>query len=290
LDLPSQYVHDFLNMIMWPNHPLGRLLLGKEETVNNFSQKMLLEFKDKWYAANNTLIAVAGNVSHDEVVKEAQSYFYGLSTKKTGPFLPVEEKQVEPKIQVLEKGTEQSHLCLGIRALKRDDTDRYVFRILNTILGANMSSRLFQEVREKHSLAYEIHSSINRYADTGALVVSAGVETTKLSAAIDIIMKELAKLKDEFVPEEELKRAKEYFEGMTLMSMEKTMSNMNWIGETVLTTGSILTKEAVIQEIRKVTIEDIKRLALKIFVDKNINVALIGPVKDEVPLLSNLHF
>lgn len=280
LDMPSQYVHDLLNTIMWPDHPLGKMILGHKESIMDFTQDKLFEYKHKHYTTDNIVVALAGKVDHQAVKEKLETIMANFSDTGQNEFELFENKQTEPQIRIFDKDTEQAHLAMGLKAFKREHPDRYVLQVLNVILGANMSSRLFQEVREKNSLAYEIHSSLERFADTGALVVSAGVEIKKLEKAVEIIVKELHRFTKELVGGEELRRAKEYIEGQTVMNLEKTMNNMLHIGGSLLNTGQIKTTEEIVESIEKVTAEDIMRVANVIFQDNNLNLSLVAPVAD----------
>lgn len=280
LDMPSHYVHDLLNTIMWPNHPLGQMILGHEESIMAFTRDKLFEYKHSHYTTDNLVVAVAGKVDHSEVKNQLENIMANFADKGVNDFVKFEDKQSEPQIKIFDKDTEQAHIALGLTALNREHPDRYVLQILNVILGGNMSSRLFQEVREKNSLAYEIHSSLERFADTGALVVSAGVEIKKLEKAVEIIVKEIGRFTKEDVCEQELKRAKEYVEGQTVMNLEKTMNSMLHIGGSLLNTGKIRTLEEIVESIQSVTVADIKRVSQMIFKDNNINLAVVAPVAD----------
>lgn len=291
LDMPSQYVHDVLNTIMWPNHPLGKMILGHEESIMAFNRDKLFEYKRKYYTADNIVVAVSGKIEHDDVKKQLETIMEGFVDKGEPDFVAFVDNQTEPQIKIFDKDTEQAHLALGIKALKREHSDRYVLQVLNVLLGGNMSSRLFQEVREKNSLAYEIHSSIERFTDTGALVVSAGVEIKKLEKAVEIIIKEIDRFTKELVDAEELKRAKEYVEGQTVMNLEKTMNYMLHIGGSLINTGKIRSLDEIIESIQKVTAEDIMRLSKMIFKDNAINLSIVAPVPElEEKLKSYLSF
>lgn len=281
LDLPGQYVHDLLNNLMWPNQPLGRILIGTEQTVDALNNDSIVAYKNQYYQPSNIVIAVAGDIKHDAVYNTVLSYLNVYSSNEDiPPVEPVREDQHSPESFVMQKDTEQTHLALGIRAYPRNHKDRYILKVLNTILGENMSSRLFQTIREDHGLAYSIHSSIERFRDTGALVISAGVEERNLIKCIELIMSELLKLKTQLVSDDELKRAKKYCVGQLSLGLEKTMNIMIWLGENLLCTGDVKEIDEILEGIKQVTATDIQRVCETLFVDQRLNLAVIGPIAD----------
>jgi predicted Zn-dependent peptidase len=181
-------------------------------------------------------------------------------------------------------------MALGIHATDRFHPERHVLSILNIILGANMSSRLFHIVRDEMALCYEISSSIRRYEDCGAFVVGAGVDQKKLTRAIEVILKEMARTGREPVGKEELGRAKEYYKGQLLFALEDTMSRMLWTGEKVISGEKELDPAAILAKVDAVTSEDVMRVAGSIFKDASLNLALIGPVRKEADIKDSLHF
>ena len=189
-DIPAQYVQDILSKIMWPDQPLGRMILGSVDTVDALNNDKILKYKKKYYNLNNIIISVAGKIDHDTMYRLIEKYIdeQSVAGNEETP-VSVIENQEKPELNVYQKDTEQVHIALGVRGLPREHEDRYILKVLNTILGENMSSRLFQVVREKHGLAYSIHSSIERFNDTGALIVSAGTEEKNLYQAIELIVK-----------------------------------------------------------------------------------------------------
>jgi predicted Zn-dependent peptidase len=206
-------------------------------------------------------------------------------------YLRVKDEQKTSQGEILHKKTEQTHFCMGIRALERDHPDRFALRLLNAVLGENMSSRLFQEIREKLGLSYDINSSVERFSDTGVLIVSGGVDIRHLPQAIEKTLEELEKMKKKIVPKRELEMAKEYCVGQTSLAVEKTSSQMVYIGESELSSGEILSIDEIIRRIRKVTAEDIQRVSRDLFVNHRLNLAVIGPVdrKEKIKNLFHLN-
>ncbi|MBI1884456.1 MAG: insulinase family protein [Chlamydiae bacterium] len=281
-DVPSNYVFELLGELMWPKHPLGRALIGTEETIRSLNRKDFLKFKDENYTASNIVIAVAGKVNFKEVGEAVGKKFSFLKSQKPRlNCLPVLETQKEPEVKIFKKKTEQTHLCIGVRAYHRNHQDRFSLRILNAILGENMSSRLFQVIREKMGLTYDISSSIERFSDTGSLVISAGVTLAHLPKALEGTLKELSKLAKKGVKKKEFEMAKEYCMGQVGLGMEKSSNQMVYIGESELSSGKILDFDELMAEIRAVTVDDIQRVAQDLFVDKKLNLAIVGPVQRE---------
>jgi len=283
-DLPSAYVHDLFNELLWPGQPLGFMIAGKKEVITELKRSEIFDYKNKFYNSANIVVAVSGNIKHEEVVSKIEKVFSFLPDGQRNHFSGVVEKQSEPEVKVKTKDTEQTHLCLGGRALHRDHPDKYAAIVLNTILGGNMSSRLFNEVREKRGLAYEIHSSISGFYDTGMLVISAGVDNKKISESVNIILKEMRKFKEEIVSHEELERAKEFIIGQIILGLESTYAYMHWLGENKLLLDKTLTPVEVTGKIKKIKPEDVQRIANKIFVNENLNLALIGPRENAVEI------
>lgn len=281
LDLPMQYVHQLLSELLWPNQPLGRNLAGTPETVANIKRENIIAYHQQFYHPGQIVVAVAGPIKHNIIEKEVSPIFSKVKAKTAADFLPAREKQNKPQSNLFFKKTEQSHISLGFHALSRKHPDQYGLSLLHIILGANMSSRLFQEVREKRGLAYEIGSAFRRYQDTGIFAVNAGVDNRKVSEAIKVILEEIKKVKINLVAKKEFIRAKEFYMGQLKIALEDTMDHMLWVGEHELNLNRILKVEEVIQKIKKVKIEDLKRIAQEIFKNSNLNLALIGPIEDK---------
>ena len=284
-DIPAQYVQDILSKVMWPDQPLGRMILGSEQTVDALTNDKLVEYKKKYYNLNNIIISAAGKIDHDKMYQLVEKYIekQSVSGDEETP-VPVVEKQINPEVNVFNKDTEQVHIALGVRALPREHEDRYILKVLNTILGENMSSRLFQVVREKHGLAYSIHSSIERYNDTGALIVSAGTEEKNLYKAIELIVQETKCMKDSGITDDELERGKRFSIGQLSLGLEKTMNVMLWMGESLLCSKKVSDIDEILKKIQSVTKDDIARVSEKVFTNANLNLAVIGPVSNEQKL------
>ena len=236
-DLPSHHVHELMGELLWPDQSLGRTIAGTAETVSRMTRSEIVGYKRDYYHTSNILVSVSGDVVHDEVLERVAAIYGTKPQKKASRFTPAKSEQTKPRTHYYEKTTEQTHLVIGLHALPRMHPDRYKLGLLHVMLGANMSSRLFEEVREKRGLAYEIKSGISGYQDAGAFTVSAGVETKKSVRAVEVILRELAKVRESFVKPGELRRAKDYFMSQVSMGVEDTLDHLLWAGEKALCGG-----------------------------------------------------
>jgi len=279
-DRPSSVVQDVINEVMWGNHPLGRRILGTEENVRRISRKEIQDYHKRMYLTGNCVVSVAGAPPHEEIVAEVRKNSRNMRQGARRRFAGVKDPEKGPKILVKQKEIEQCHFCLGMRTFHRDHPDRFGLKLISTLLGENMSSRLFREVREKRGLAYSIHTDIDRYVDAGAFVVSAGVVIDRTREAVATVLRELKKLATKPVPKAEFGRAKEYVVGLIKMGMDRVMSQMLWTGEDLLLSRKVQSTEEVIRHIHAVTREDIRRIANHIFVKNRLNLAIVGPISE----------
>ncbi len=292
-DLPHHLAYDNLQRMLWPEHALGRNLAGTGQTLNKINKQELLQYKKKYYDVNNMLVCVCGNIEHTQLLKILKGIFksnrsISNSGYKNRGFAPVLIRQKEPRVSLINKQTQQSHIVLGAHAPKREHPLRYALIILHIILGANMSSRLFNEVREKRGYAYEIATSIKRFDDTGAFIVHAGVVNRKLENACSLILRELEKICCMPVKNRELKRAKEYFSGQMLMSLDDALDRMVWVGEKLINNRKVLHPNKIIQSVEAVSPEDIMSVASLIFKKGLFNLSVVGPVEENKKLVELL--
>lgn len=284
LDNPSHHAAELLQELMWPGNALGRMLVGTEKSINSINRADILSFKNSHYFHSNMLVSAAGNINTDLLLKSAEQYIKKTKKMKTPCFEIFKNKQNKPNIKIINKKTEQIHICMGMHAVSRKDPDRYIVKLLSTILGENMSSRLFQIIREKHGLAYDINSHVNYFNDTGGFVISGGIKPDKLEKFINLVLKELKNVKKNSVAVSELKHAKEFYEGQLAINFEKTMTKMLWMGENLMSTGRVPGIKDVLAEIEKINIDDLYRIANNIFNNNILNVSIIGPVKEDTKL------
>lgn len=283
-DSPHQRVNLLIDEVIWPDQPLGRDVLGKKKTVSNFTRHTALEYLEQQYRPSNAVIAVAGNISHEEVANSVQSLLGSWKDGRPKSWFPAKEGQNEPRLSIETRETEQVHLCLGLRGVSHLHSDRFALDLLNILLGEGMSSRLFLELREKRGLVYEVQSYVTHFSDSGSLVVYAGTQLAKLEEAIKIALEELSRLKEEKVSEAELRKAKELAKGRLLLSLENTRNVAGWFGSQELLKGKVQGVEEVISEVEKITSQDIQRVAQNLFCTSKLNLAIVGPVSAETRL------
>jgi predicted Zn-dependent peptidase len=280
-DQPDHYVHELLTETLWPEHPLGRSLTGTVKTLDAMDRRALFDFKHKKYVAANTVVAVAGHCRHDDIVPRVEKMLAMPRGGRSPTFAPVHEQQRSARLRFFNKNCEQSHLAIGVRGYSRHDSRRYALKALSVILGENMSSRLFQVIRERHGLAYSIQSSTSYFADTGALLISAGLDTKRLHRALALILAELRKISRQPPSTVELQRAKDYAIGQMRLGLESTANRMMWLGEHLLAYGTIQSPAEVERQIAAVTPADVQATAADLFRNNRLNVAVITPSKDE---------
>ena len=279
-DTPGQLVHDLLNQLLWPNHPLGTLLSGTIDTVRRIRHEDLVAYWRQMYQPQNVVVSCAGGVDPEAVARQVRETFGGRRRGRLSRFPRVSRPRRGLQVRVWKKPTEQTHLCLGAYAVPRTHPDRFALELLHVLLGANMSSRLFREVREKRGLVYEIGTHIKRFHDTGAFVVSAGCDAGKLEPTLRTICRELGRVRRGAIARAELRRAKDYYAGQLLMGLEDPMDHMMWMGEQMVTTGRVAAPEFLLDHLAKVTAADVRRVARHLFVTPRLHVAVVGPLGD----------
>jgi len=279
-DDPRDWVDVLIDQVMWPSQPLGRDVAGREETVNSFTRDAALSYLARQYAPANTVISVAGDLTHDAIVEQVAGAMGDWTGGPPTPFFPAEDSQSSPRLEISERPTEQAHLCLAVPGLSSRHPDRFVLDLLNVILGEGMSSRLFLEIREKQGLAYDVHSQITHYTDTGAAMVYAGVDPRRAEDTVRAILEQLQAFKEEKVAAVEMTKAKEFTKGRLFLRMEDTRSVVGWMGAQELLLGRIMTVDEVVEIIEAVTPDDLHRIARSLYVPERLSLALVGPLKD----------
>lgn len=288
-DLPQSYVYELLDELLWPNQPLGMTISGTVESVSRIGRGDLSSFKEQYYIPANIVVSVAGKFEYAKLSKDIKNIFCATGKKKLSKFLPAAEKQAQPQLKIFAKETEQTHLALGFHGFSRNHPLRQTLALLHIILGANMSSRLFNEIREKRGLAYEIGTHVKHFQDTGVFMVHAGIDNRKINEAVRLILKELEKVKKIPVTVDEFKRAKEFYLGQLMLALEDTLDHMLWIGESTASLDKAYSLAEIIQEVQKIKREDLREVAQNLFKEKHLNLALIGPLKgSEQNILSQL--
>lgn len=291
LDQPHLHVQELLNEILWPDHPLGRNIVGTDETLDRMTRRHLVAFLRRNYHTGNTVIAAAGNLKHDDIVREVSRYAARVPRGAAPQFMPpVRVAQTEPWLRLVTRDVEQTQLAMGIRACSRHDERRHALRLLNAMLGENMSSRLFQVLREDRGLVYNIYSSPSLMEDVGTLTISAGLDTDALPQALQLIVRELRGFIEKAPTAAEMRRAREYLFGQIDLNLEGTENQMMALGEQFLGYGDISSPAAVKKKIAAVTPGQIRKVAGDFFRPENICVALVSPLKSERGLKKILQF
>jgi len=287
-DQPSYRVDLLIDEAMWPDQAMGRDVGGTLETVADIQQKDIHDYMTQQYNPANTVIAVAGNVTHDEIVD--------MLVETTQNWKPLKSLDWEPVtsssgslVKIERRRSDQTHLCLGVPGLSMADPDRYAFNLMNTILGDGMSSRLFLNLREEQGLAYDVSSATSSYRDTGALVVYCGVEPQKTNDAVKTIVSEFHGMHEE-PSEQELNKAREYSKGTLLLRMEDTRAVASWLGGQELLQNQVRTPDEIVSLLDGVQPSDIARVAKSVLNDEQMRLAVVGPRGGAKTLADMLHF
>jgi len=287
-DTPDEHVHLLLAKAAWKDHALGRSILGTPETVSKFDSQRLKAFFTRAYQPERIIVAAAGNLEHDAFVTLTGKAFE--SVRKCDGF----PKRVPPvlnrSIEVHSKSLEQVHICLGTKGVMTTDPRRYAGALLNVILGGNMSSRLFQEIRERRGLAYSVYSFLSTYSDVGTWGVYVGVDQSKVKETLEVITREMARGKSRKVDSSELTNAKQYLKGGMCLAAESTENQMIRIAQSEMNFGRFVPLEEIEEKIDRVTAEDVEALAEDIFRRESAALTLLGPIDGEASYDAMLDF
>jgi predicted Zn-dependent peptidase len=281
-DTPDDLVHDLFAGAMFPDHPLGREVLGSAQSIGEMSRDAIASFHQRHYFPSTIVVAAAGNLDHDRVVERLASrpeaveagadVDLGRSVALLAPARPR---------AVLTRATQQAHLVLGTRGIAREDPDRYPLTVLNQALGGGMSSRLFQEVRERRGLAYSVYSYRVAYLETGAFGVYVGTAPDRVDEAVDVVGGELDRvIRDDGIGGEELASAKGHLKGSMALSLETSNSRMHRLGSSELILGEVQSLDEVVARVEAVTVEDIARVVQRLFTSEPRTLAVVGPVDE----------
>ncbi len=279
MDTPEAWVHTLIRRLIWPEHPVGRDTAGTKESVSAITRPDILDYIAHNYTPRNTVISLAGKLDHGTVVEQLAQSLAAWQSEPKPSFLPAADAARGPRVRVELKETEQAHLCVGMRGMSMNDPDRYKLHLLNVILGEGISSRLFLEIRERRGLAYSVGSYVSYLRDTGGVVLYAGVPPKKAADTISAMMEQLSLLCEKEVPQPELNKAKEFTKGHTLLRMEDTFANADWVAQQEVSDRELLTVDQVIERLDAVTTADVQRIAQQLFATETLNLATIGPFK-----------
>ena len=275
-DTPDDLVHELFTEHFWQDHPLGRPILGTKETVESLSADGLRRYFTSAYSAPNLIVAAVGNIQHEQVRDLVTRCFEGLPDVSE----PLADRppRVVPHVLIRNKELEQSHVCLGTSAYQQDHQDRYASYVVNTVLGGSMSSRLFQNVREKRGLAYAVFSGLSAYRDAGSVTIYAGCANGAVGELIDVVIAELRRLKDEILPDSELRRAKDHLKGSLMLNLESTSSRMSHLARQEIYFDRQFGLDETLEGVERVTRDDVQRVALDLFADGALAATVLGVV------------
>jgi len=283
-DLPMRRVQEIFMTLLYGDQPAGWDIGGRKEVIRMMTRDHFIAYRDKHYVAPATTIIISGSFDENILLPQIEKQFAELSTGTKGGKVATKENQEKPEVKVVHKESDQTHLVLGCRAFGIADSRRYAIEVLGDILGGGMSSRLFQHVREKLGAAYYVKADADLFSDHGFFAVSSGVEHGKLEIVIKAILEEFERIKNEIVSEEELMRAKEHISGRTLLGLETSDSLATYYGGQEILHEELASPDALVSCIQEVTAEEIQKLANEILIEKNLNLAIIGPHQDEAKL------
>ena len=278
-DTPDDLVHELFAESFWPGDALGRSILGTADSVGALDAPALRDYFGRTYTAGNLVVAAAGNVEAAEVRGMVGEAFGTVPAGE--PAAPGPVPGVTARLIVRDKDLEQSHVCLGTPAYAHDHADRYVTYVLNTVLGGSMSSRLFQNVREKRGLAYAVASSIAAYRDVGSLTVYAGCDAASVPEVVDLVVAELRAMKTEPMEEAELQRAKDHLKGSLVLGLESTTSRMSQLARSEMYFGRQIGVDETLAALDRVTAGDVQRVAADLFTTGDLAATVLGPVDGE---------
>ncbi len=276
-DQPGELVHDLLNEAQFPEHPLGRPVIGTRASLRRLHRSDFISYLGSHYTTGATLIAAAGNIAHADLLRYVTELAPAFRSGSRPAFEPFDRPPAGPRVRLHTKATEQTHLGLGVRTASRHDPRRHALRLLNVVLGENMSSRLFQVIRETHGLTYNIQSSLSTWADTGDIVVSAGLDSSELERTLRLVIGEFDRLAARPPGLAEVRRARDYILGQFDLSLESTENHMMWLGEQWLNHDSFTPPVTIRDRIAAVTPAAIHRVARDFLTPPHRTLALVSP-------------
>jgi len=274
-DTPDDLVHELFTQHFWEGHPLGRPILGSKETVESLTWDSLSDYFRGAYVAPNMIISAAGNLDHAQLRDLVSRAFQSVSSN--GETFMQQAPKVVPQVITRTKELEQSHVCLGTDSYPQSHEDRYVSYILNTILGGSMSSRLFQNVREKRGLAYSVFSGLSAYRDAGNITIYAGCSNEAVGEVIDLCVEELRQIKRDPAPESELRRAQDHLKGSLMLSLENTASRMSHLARQEIYFDRHFGLDETLAGVQRVTVDDVRRVASDLFSNGSLAATVLGP-------------
>jgi predicted Zn-dependent peptidase len=279
-DMPHRHVFDVFMELVYGDQPAGWNITGTEETVKSFDHKDFVKYRAEHYTADATTVVVSGSFVEKDMIEKVSEVFSKTPASEKHGKIAVVEHQEKPAVKIEFKETDQTHLVLGVRAPAIKSPEAPALRVMSTILGGGMSSRLFQKLRGEMGVCYYVGSDYDAYTDHGIFAITAGVDTTRAQEVVGVLMEEIKKLRDHGVTEAELAMAKDYMTGHTMLGLETSDAVAEYCATQQVLKGEIRTPAEALDKIRKVTVADIAKVAQDIFVAKHLNLAMVGKYKD----------
>ncbi len=277
-DTPDDLVQDLLAEALWPDHPLGRAILGTEESIAAFTREDLKAYMAQYYTGSNVVVSAVGNLAHAQVVEAIRGALGDLPRGKVNGFMRAEPPRAG--LRCHRKDIAQSQICAALPGVNREDDRIFPLSLLNTYLGGGMSARLVKRIREEEGLAYSVYSYTSAYADTGAFVIEAGTRPENCQRVVDLILEELERVADEGISQEDLERAFNQLKGSIYMGLETVNSRMHKLGRSLLSYGRVITPEENLSKLAAVTVEEVRQLAREMFRRENLQITVLGAGED----------
>ena len=279
-DMPMRQVHEVFGSLMYGDQPAGWGIAGEKDVIRILKRDDFIKYRAEHYVAPATVVVVAGNFREKEVLANIKKYFGELKRAKKGVKSKTVEKQTKPALRVQYKKSDQAHLVLGVRAFPVFDKRRHALQLLGDVLGGGMSSRLFKRLREDLGLAYYVHSDAELFLDHGYFAIASGVDPKRIEMAIEAIIFELRRMKDELVPKAELEKAKEHLTGSLLLGLETSDDLASFYGGQEIIAKKLVEPEVLIKKIKSLKAEDLRKVAREVLVTQYLNLAIIGPYEE----------
>jgi predicted Zn-dependent peptidase len=288
LDTPSELVHLLACEQLWPHHPLGRDIAGTRQSVAALKHDALLGYLERHYAPNRTVVSLAGKLEHKDIVARLAEHLGDWQPTVEATFAPSPDSCTEPRLNVHSRETEQAQIHISVPGLPLSHPDRFALRLLNVVLGEGMSSRLFQEIRERRGLAYSVDAFAEMLLDTGMVGMYAGVSPDQAVNTVEALLAEWDRLRQEPVPEYELHKAKEYLKGRMLLSLEDSAAHASWWGRQEVSGRPLESPDQVVAQLDAVMPQAIQSTAQRLFQEQKLRLVVVGPFQDQAPFLNVL--
>lgn len=288
-DTPMDYIHRVYSELLYGDQPAGWKIEGRKEVIRSLGRDSFISYRDKHYVASKTVVTVTGDFNSEEIMAKISGSFGVLPFKEISPKPVTTEEQSGPRVTISQKPSAQTHMILGVRAFPVNDKRKMALKVLGSILGGGMSSRLFRKIRDELGAAYYIGAHADLSLDHGGFYVPAGIDHLKMDVVIKAVLQEMKDLRENPVKEAELRKAKDHMTGTFIMSLETSDEQANYYGAQEIINKEILMPEETVEKIQAVTADEIKSVAEAIFTNDRLNLAIIGPHSDEESL-KNMFF